>query len=55
MLENGGRKTGISGRLAEKIQRGNAVLLNKKIEDFMDEDFAAFMDRFLIGRPAWFE
>jgi tRNA nucleotidyltransferase (CCA-adding enzyme) len=55
MLENGGRKTGISNRLAGKIQRSNTVLMNKEIEDFMDEDFAALMDRFLIGRPAWLE
>ena len=52
-LEDGGRGTGVSLKLMEKIRRGHNVLLGDEITIFLDSGFAGFLDRFLKGRPAW--
>lgn len=55
MLRDGGRDIGISRRLSEKMRDGLGVLMDEEVGDYLDTDFAGFLDRFLKGRPGWLE
>ncbi|UCH57592.1 MAG: hypothetical protein JSV18_01335, partial [Candidatus Bathyarchaeota archaeon] len=55
LLKHGGREIGISRGLAERIVEGHRVLLGDEIGEYLDRGFSGFLDRFLRGRPGWFE
>jgi len=54
-LGDGGRDIGVSRGIAERVRRGFSVLLGDEIEEYLDAEFAVFLDGFLRGRPGWLD
>ena len=54
-LGDGGRDVGVSRGIAERVRRGFSVLLGDEIEEYLDAEFAVFLDGFLRGRPGWLD
>jgi tRNA nucleotidyltransferase (CCA-adding enzyme) len=54
-LGDGGREVGVSRGIGERMRRGLGVLLGDEIEEYLDADFAVFLDGFLRGRPGWLD
>jgi len=54
-LADGGRSVGVASRLAETIREGFNLLASGEISRFYQQhrDFAAFLTRFLDGKPPW--
>jgi len=54
-LHDGGIGIGVSRGVAERIMAGHRVLLGDEIGEFLDAGLASYLDRFLKGRPGWFD
>jgi tRNA nucleotidyltransferase (CCA-adding enzyme) len=54
-LGDGGREIGVSRGIGERMRRGLGVLLGDEIEEYLDAEFAVFLDGFLRGRPGWLD
>ncbi len=52
-LGDGGREIGVSRGIGERMRRGLGVLVGDEVEEYLDADFAVFLDEFLRGRPGW--
>jgi tRNA nucleotidyltransferase (CCA-adding enzyme) len=54
-LEDGGRDIGVSRGIGERMRRGFSVLVGDEIDEYLDAEFAIFLDGFLRGRPGWLD
>lgn len=54
-LKDGGIGIGVSRHLARSILKNHKLVLNEKIEEYLNEDLILHLNRFLKGRPFWLE
>jgi tRNA nucleotidyltransferase (CCA-adding enzyme) len=56
-LQDGGRNTGIAGKISEKLRKKFRIFANDEIIEVYrkNSDFAKFFTEFLSGKPKWLE
>jgi tRNA nucleotidyltransferase (CCA-adding enzyme) len=56
-LRDGGRSTGVAGKISRKLRKGFKIFVNEEIIGVYNKNsgFAKFLTEFLSGKPEWLE
>jgi len=54
-LGDGGVGLGVSRPLAKSIVQSHKLVLNEKIDEYLNEDLVSHLNRFMKGRPFWLD